>query len=150
MNAIDTASIPRGAPSPITTPVPAIGLLRALLLGEAALGVGLAVFLSLLASGLPDSVGGEPGLVAEQNVRFAAGFSFVFAILAAVASRGARRRRGWSWTLAALLQLILAVGTGIAIVAATWHPAYLLGFALATGVMLVLSTGSVRRALGQE
>lgn len=150
MTVTETASVPRRAPDPTTTPVPAIGLLRAFLLAEAALGVALAVVLSLVASDLRDSLGGEPGLVAEQNVRFAAGFAFVFALLAALASRGARRHRSGSWTLAAVLQLILAVGTGIAIVAAPWQPAYLLGFALATVVMLVLSTGSVRRALGQE
>ena len=39
---------------------------------------------------------------------------------------------------------------GIAILVATWHPIYLVGFALAAVVMLVLSTASVRRALGQE
>jgi heme A synthase len=83
-------------------------------------------------------------------LRFAAGFAFVFAIVATFASRGARRRRPGSWTLAAILQLILAVGTGIAILVATWHPIYLVGFALAAVVMLVLSTASVRRALGQE
>ena len=49
-----------------------------------------------------------------------------------------------------MLQLILAVGTGIAILTAAWHPAYLLGLALPAVVMLVLSAPSVRRALGQE
>jgi len=128
----------------------AIGLLRALLLAEAALGLGLTIFLSLLASALRDFLGGDSGVQAEQTVRFVAGFSLIFAILAAVTSRGARRRRGWSWTLAALLQLALAIGTGIAVIVATWHPAYLIGFALAATVMLVLSSGAVRRVLGQE
>jgi hypothetical protein len=128
----------------------AIGILRTLLLCEAACGLALVIFLSMLAPALRDFVGGDAGLAAEQTVRFVAGFSLIFAILAAVTSRGARRRRGWSWTLAALLQLLLAIGTGIAVLAATWHPAYLIGFALAATVMLVLSTGSVRRALGQE
>lgn len=149
MNA-ETASVPRRTPAATTTSVLAIGLLRVLLLAEAALGVALAIILSMLASDLRDSISGEAGLLAEQNVRFGAGFSFVFALLAALASRGARRHRAGSWTLAALLQLILAVGTGIAIVTTPWQPAYLLGFALATAVMIVLSTGSVRRALGQE
>jgi hypothetical protein len=67
-----------------------------------------------------------------------------------VAARGARRRRAWSWTLAAVLQLLAALGTGAALTIATWHPAYLLGFAASAVVMLVLSTGSVRRGLGQE
>jgi hypothetical protein len=142
MSAVPTTGLP---PTPATAAAPRVlglGLLRALLLLEAALGVAAAIGLSMLASEQRDSL--------EQTLRFAAGFSFVFAILAAFASRGARRRRTWAWTLAALLQLALAIGTGIAVLAATWHPAYLLGFALATAVMLVLSVGSVRQALGQE
>jgi hypothetical protein len=130
-----------------TTPdagVPAIGLLRALLLGEAALGLALAVFLSMLAVALRQQFGGE------ETLRFAASGAFVFAIAAAIASRGARRRRGWAWTLAALLQLALAIGTGVAMILTEWHPAYLIGFALAAVVMLVLSTSSVRAALGQH
>ena len=127
-----------------------VGTLRALLLTEAALGVAAAVFLSVLAGALRDFLGGESGLTAEQNVRFAAGGAIVFAIFAAIASRGARRRRRWAWTLSALLQLVLAISTGLAIMLAAWHPAYLIGFALAASVMIVLSSGSVRRALGQE
>lgn len=150
MNAVRTAALPQSPATPTTSRAIGIGLLRAVLLGEAALMVALAIVLSMVASALNDSLGGDAGRAAEQTLRFAAGFSFVFAILAAVASRGARRRRGWSWTLAALLQLILAIGTGIAIMTATWHPAYLLGFALAAVVMLVLCAPSVRRALGQE
>ena len=127
-----------------------IGLLRVLLLSEAALGVAAAVFLSVLAVAQRDFLGGESGVTAEQNVRFAAGGAILFAILAAIASRGARRGRRWAWTLSALLQLVLAISTGLAIMLATWHPAYLIGFAIAALVMIVLSTGSVRRALGQE
>ena len=48
------------------------------------------------------------------------------------------------------LQLVLAIGTGVAILVAAWHPVELVGFGLAIVVMLVLSTASVRRALGQE
>jgi peptidoglycan/LPS O-acetylase OafA/YrhL len=143
MNAVPSAALPPMPSSPTTSRVLGIGLLRALLLGEAALGLVLAIGLSMLASGVDDRS-------AEQTLRFAAGFSFLFAIFAAAASRGARRRRAWSWTLAALLQLVLAVGTGIAILVATWYPGYLVGFALAAVAMLVLSTPSVRRALGQE
>lgn len=127
----------------------AIGLLRTLLLTEAVLTLGLAIFLSLLASGLRDFLGGESGLAAETTVRFAAAAAFLFAIAAAIASRGARRRRTWSWTTAAVLQLLLAIGTGVAVLVAEWHPAYLVGFALATVTMLVLSTPVVRRSLGQ-
>lgn len=137
--------------SPLATPAsePMVGVLRALLLGEAAIGLGVAVVLSLVAAALRDALGGDVGRATEESVRFGAGGAFLFAIGAAIASRGARRRRTWAWTLAAVLQLILAVGTGIAIIVATWHPAYLVGFALAAVVMIVLSTASVRRALGQ-
>lgn len=131
MRAVDTAI----APSPM------IGLLRVLLLLEAAAGLGLTIYLSLVA----DAVGGD----SEVTLRFAAGGAIVFAILAAIASRGARRRRPWGWTLAAFLQLVLAIGTGVVVMTAEWHPAYLAGFALAAIVMLVLSTGTVRAALGQ-
>ncbi len=137
------------APSiPASTPI--IGVLRALLLGEAALGIGVAVFLSLVAAALGDSLGGDLGRTTEESLRFAAGGAFLFAIAAAIASRGARRRRTWAWTLAAILQLVLAIGTGIAVMVATWHPAYLAGFGLAALVMVVLSTAGVRRALGQD
>lgn len=149
MNAYPTAAV-GSRPSASGAPrVLGIGLLRGLLLTEAGLALALAILLSMLASALGNSIGGEPGQVAEQNVRFAAGAAIVFAILAALASRGARRRRGWSWTLAALLQLILAIGTGIAIMTAPWHPTYLIGFAIAGIVMLMLSTTSVRQGLGQ-
>jgi biotin transporter BioY len=150
MNALQTAAAPL---QPAATPISRstmVGTLRALLLLEAAATLGLAIFLSLLAAGLRDFVGGDAGRAAEETVRLVAGFSFVFAILAAVASRGARRRRAWAWTLAAVLQLILAVGTAVAVLVAEWHPAYLAGFGLAAVVMVVLSTTAVRRALGQE
>lgn len=133
------------APAVATPRLPMIGLLRALLLTEAAAGLTLAVLLSLVA----DRVAAETGLADETNLRFAAGATFLFALFAAIASRGARRRRGWAWTMAAILQVLLAVGTGVAIMVAEWHPAYLVGFALASAVMLVLSVASVRRALGQ-
>jgi len=133
------------APATATARLPMVGLLRALLLIEAAAGLALAVFLSLVA----DAVAAQSGIADETNVRFAAGAAFLFALFAAIASRGARRRRGWAWTMAAILQVLLAIGTGIAIMVAEWHPAYLVGFALATAVMLVLSVASVRRALGQ-
>lgn len=129
---------------------PLVGLLRMLLLTEAALGFALAILLSMLASGMESVLGGPAAASAETPLRFAAGGAFLFAIFAMVASRGARRRRGWAWTLGALLQVVLAIGTGIAVIGATWHPAYLAGFGLAAVVMTVLSTGSVRRALGQE
>ena len=123
------------------------GGLRGLLLVEALLGLGLAIVLSSVAAGVrdlsPDDVGADVG------VRFVAAGAFVLAVLAAIASRGARRRRPWSWTLSALIQLILAIGTGIAVLAAEWHPGYLAAFVLAGLVMVVLSTAAVRRALGQ-
>ena len=124
-----------------------VGTLRTLLLAEAVAGVVLAVVLSSLAAGVR---GVDPSdLGAETGVRFAASAAFVFAILAAVAARGVRRRRSWSWTVAAVLQLGLALGGGVAVLAADWHPAYLASFAVAGVLMLVLSTGAARRALGQ-
>lgn len=127
-----------------TPRVPMLRLLRALLLVEAVTGLVLAVLLSLVAN--------EVGLSRAEDqttVQFAAGGAFVFGLFAAIASRGTRRRRGWAWTMAAILQVLLAIGTGIAIMVAEWHPAYLAGFGLASAVMLVLSVASVRRALGQ-
>ena len=125
--------------------VPMVGVLRALLLGEAAAALVLTIFLSMAAS----AVGADQGPDAEVPLRFAAGGAFLLAILAAIASRGARRRRSWSWTLAAILQVIIAIATGIAVLTGEWHPIYLVAFGAAVAVMLVLSTTSVRRALGQ-
>ena len=130
--------------------MPLVGVLRALLISEAVLGLGLAIFLSVVAAALADILGGDAGRAAEERLRFAAGGAILFAIAALIASRGARRRRPWAWTLSALLQLVLAIGTGVAIMVAAWHPVDLVGFGLAAVVMLVLSTASVRRALGQE
>lgn len=138
-------ALTNAAPAAANPRLPMVGLLGALLLIQAAAGLGLAVFLSLVA----DAVTAQSGIADETAVRFAAGGAFLFALFAAIASRGARRRRGWAWTMAAILQVLLALGTGIAIMVADWHPAYLAGFALASAVMLVLSVASVRRALGQ-
>ena len=132
------------------TPSAALGLVRVFLLVEALGTFVLAIFLSLLAAGQREFLGGVPGEAAETTIRFAAAGAFVFAVAAAIAARGVRRRRGWSWTTAAVLQLLLAIGTGVAVMTADWHPAYLAGFALATVVMLVLCLPTVRRALGQD
>lgn len=126
-----------------------VGVLRALLLAEAAGGLALAIFLSLLAGGQSQFVGGDLGRSAEEGLRFAAGGAVLFAIFAAFASRGARRRRPSAWTLAAMLQVIVAVATGVAVLVTEWHPLFLVAFVVAATVMLVLSTASVRRALGQ-
>jgi hypothetical protein len=141
MNAMRPAAGSVTAP-PATASVPLVGVLRVLLLVEAALGLAVTILLSLLAA--------DAERATEETLRFAAGGSFIFAIAAAIAARGARRRRSWAWTLSAVLQLVLAIGTGIAVIVATWHPAYLAGFALAAAVMVVLSSAPVRRALGQE
>jgi hypothetical protein len=143
-------AVPTTASPPHAPREPLVGLLRVLLMTEAALGFSLSILLSMLASGMENVLGGPAATTAETSVRFAAGGTFLFAVFAMVASRGARRRRGWAWTLGALLQVVLAIGTGIAVISATWHPAYLAGFGLAAVVMTVLSTGAVRRALGQE
>ena len=149
MNALPAAPT-QGLGSMPDARVPMLGVLRALLLGEAGCGLALAIFLSLLAGGQAAFVGGEAARSAEEGLRFAAGGAFFFAIFAAVASRGARKRRGWAWTLSAILQVIAAVTTGIAVLVTEWHPLFLVGFGLAALVMLVLSTASVRRALGQD
>jgi hypothetical protein len=125
--------------------VPMVGVLRALLIAEAVAGLVLAIFLSMAAS----TVGAQEGPDAEVPLRFAAGGALLLGIFAAIASRGARRRRPWSWTMAAILQVIIAVAAGIAVLGVEWHPVYLVAFAAAAGVMIVLSTTSVRRALGQ-
>lgn len=150
MSAVQTASVPSVAPRDANPRVPMVGVLRGLLIGEAIATLALAIFLSMLAAGLRDFLGGEAGRAAEESVRFAAGAAFLFAIFAAIASRGARRRRAWSWTLAAILQVILAIGTGVAVMVAEFHSIFLIGFAAAAVVMIVLSTASVRGALGQE
>jgi hypothetical protein len=146
MNAVQTAT---AVPAARTTRIPLMGMLRGLMLSEAILALGLAIFLSLLAAGLRDFLGGDAGRAAEANVRFAAGAAFLVAVFAAISARGARRRRRWAWTMAAIIQLAVAIGTGIAVLVAAWHPIYLLGFALPAVTMLVLSAASVRRALGQ-
>ena len=133
----------------MSRPAPSrVGLLRVLLLIEAAAGVALTIALSLVAAGIselsPEDIGADAG------VRFVASAVFIGAILAAIAARGVRRRRRWSWTLAALLQLALGIGTVIAVLAADWHPSYFAGFVFAAVVMLVLSMAPVRRALGQD
>ena len=137
MNAMPTAA---AVPAAQVARVPLMGALRGLLLSQALLALGLAIFLSVFAAGLRD---------AETSVRFAAAAAFLFSVLAAIAARGARRRRRWSWTMAAALQLVLAIGTGVAVMVAEWQPTYLLAFALAALTMLVLSSTSVRRALHQ-
>jgi hypothetical protein len=143
-------AVPNAAPSVTSaTRAPLMGVLRFLLLTEAAAGLALAIGLSVLAGG-GDVLGATTAPESETSLRFAAGGAFLFAIFAAVASRGVRRRRGWAWTLSAILQVVAAIGTGIAVIAAEWHPAYLVGFALAAIVMTVLSMAPVRRALGQD
>lgn len=135
----------QAGPTAAKARTPMVGVLRALLIAEALGGLVLTIFLSMAAS----VIGAEQGPDAEVPLRFAAGGALLLAILALIASRGARRRRSWSWTLAAMLQVVVAVATGIAVLNVAWHPIYLAPFAAAVLVMLVLSTASVRRALGQ-
>ena len=121
-----------------------------LLLAEAVLGVVVAILLSNAAGDQYAAVGA--GTAAEESTRFAAGGAILFAIAAFTAAMGARRRRSWSWTLGAVLQLILAIAAGIALFAAGTEGAsavYLVAFALAAATMILLSTSQVRQALGQ-
>lgn len=151
MTALPTTSSPSSA-SPSTavgsTAIPhhvGVTATRVILLGEAVLALGVSIFLSLLASGMGTFSGPE----AEITVRWASAAAFLLAVAAAIASRGVRRRRGWAWTTAAVVQLLIAVGTGVAVLNVAWHPAYLVGFMLPALAMLVLCTGAVRRELGQ-
>lgn len=140
------------ATSPRADGAGAVTALAILLLLQAAFALAVTVFLSLLAGDQRGAIGGEAGIAAENATRFAAGGAILFAILAYVAFRGARRRRSWSWTLGAVLQLILAVAAGIAMVvagASGLTAAYLVAFGLAAVTMLLLCTSGVRRALGQ-
>lgn len=137
---VDTRAPAPPRPATSASPsAPLVGLLRFVLLGEAALGLALAIVLSMEAE----------GSASEVPIRFAAAGAFVFAIAAAIASRGARRRRSWAWTLSALLQLVVAIATGVAMLVIEAPPLILLGFLVAAVVMVILSTASVRRALGQ-
>ena len=145
MNAIDAAA----SSAPATARVPMIGLLRALLIAEAIGGLVVAIFLSLIAAEVRDAAAASGAPSSEDAIRFGAAGALIVGILALVASRGARRRRPSAWTLAAVIQVMVAIGIGIAVLVAEWHPLYLVGFALAAAVMVVLSTASVRHALGQ-
>lgn len=115
--------------------------LRVLLLIEAGLALAVTIGLSLLAA----DAGAN-----EEALRFAAAGVFIVAIASAVAARGARRGRPWSWTTGALIQVAVAGGTAAVLLIAEWHPAFIAGFVLPAAVMLVLSSASVRRYLGQH
>lgn len=123
-----------------------------MLLAEAALGLLAAIQLSILAGEYRVTLSGEAAVSAEVSTRFAAAGAFILAIGAVVAVVGVRRRRAWSWSLAALLQLIMAVGAALAMVTAGEEGitvGHLLAIGLAGLAMLLLSTPQVRRALGQ-
>ena len=144
--------VAHAASTPRTEGTGAVTALCVLLLAEAAFALTVTILLSLLAGEQRGTIGGDEGIAAENATRFAAGGAILFAIAAYVAFRGARRRRSWSWTIGAVLQLVLAVAAGIAMFAAGESgatPAYLLAFGLAAVTMLLLSTSQVRRALGQ-
>ncbi len=148
MNAARTTAADSPTPASPLSAVdrePMVGVLRVLLWAEAIGGLVLAIFLSMGAS----TIGAGGDTAAEEPLRFAAAGAFLLGLFALIASRGARKRRPWAWTLSAILQVIVAVATGVAVLVAEWHPVYLIGFGLAAIVMLVLSTTAVRRALGQ-
>ncbi len=149
MNAVQTASAPALTAAPVRR-LPTLGILRAALLTESVLMLVLTIFLSLLAAALRDSLGGEAGRSAEVTLRFAAAAVFVVAILAAVASRGARLRRRWTVPVVTFVQLAMLFGTLVAMTTAAWHPLMLLGVALPAAVMLLVSTGSASRELSSR
>ncbi|MGI8657594.1 MAG: hypothetical protein ACR2K4_02330 [Candidatus Limnocylindria bacterium] len=149
MNAINSA-IPSPAPTPSWTLWPrGIAILRTVLIAEALLTLAAAVVLSMLAAALSEFLGGSSGRAAEETVRFVAAFAFLVAVAGAVTARGARRARPWAWTAAAVLQLIVAGATAVAVLVAPWHSVYVAGFVLPAIGMLAVSAPSVRRTLGQ-
>lgn len=150
MTALPTALHPTDATAAPISRNAVIGSVRIILLLEALATVALAVVLSLLAAAERDFLGGESGARAETFLRFAATGAFLLGVAAAIAARGVRRRRTWSWTTSAVVQLLVAVGTASAVVALPWHPGFLVGFAVPSLAMLLLCLPSVRRALGQE
>jgi len=128
-------------------PHPTLTGLIGILLVEALAGLVLSALLTFEAAGLRAVPGAELG--AGDSVQFAAAGAFVLAVAALIAARAARRRRSWAWTLAALIQLPIAIATGLVVLGEDWHPAYLLGFVLAALAMLLLSAAPVRSSLGQ-
>ncbi len=127
----------------------AIAVLRVVLLGEALAALAATIALSMLASALANFLGGDSGRAAEETVRFTAAIAFVVAIAAAVTARGVRLARSWSWTAAALLQVVIAGATALAAITVPWHALELAGLALPAAGLLALSTPGVRRGLGQ-
>lgn len=122
-----------------TDAMPAV--LRLLLLLEALGLLGVTIALSMMA--------GQAG-ADEVPLRFAAGGTIILAILALYAARWVQQRRSRGWTMAAIIQVFIGFGTAAAIFVAEWQAAFIAGFAVPTLVMLVLSTASVREALGQS
>lgn len=119
--------------------------LLAVLLGlEAVLALAVAIGLSMVA-GAAD----EAGDGAATGLRFAAGGAVIAAIVAYRAARNAWRARRRAYAQAGILQLVVVAGLALGMVVAGWHPALLGVIALATGVFILLSTQSVRNALGQ-
>lgn len=150
MNAIDSA-IPSPAPTPSWTLWPrGIVILRTVLMLEALLTLAAAIVLSMLAAALSDFLGGSSGRAAEETVRFVAAFAFLVAVAGAITARGVRRARPWAWTAAAILQLIVAGASAVALLIGPWHPAYIAGFVLPVLGLLAVSAPSVRRTLGQS
>ncbi len=151
--ALDTTRMTAIHPATIVSPSVArprgIAVLRAILIGEALAALAATIALSMLASALANFLGGDSGRAAEETVRFTAAIAFIVAIAVAVTARGVRLARSWSWTAAALLQVVIAGATALAAIVVPWHPVELVGFVLPVAGMLVLSTPGVRRALGQ-
>lgn len=116
-------------------------LLAALLGLEGGLAFALGVGLSMVAGALDRRT--------AVGVEFIAAAAVIFAIVSYFAARGSLRRRPWSYTLAAMLQLVMALSLGLAAFANGWQAPYVGAFGLAGAIMVTLSAQSVRTALDQ-
>ena len=136
MNAITAATAAPAAITPTGAASPAV--LRVSLLVEAASGLAAGIVLSMQA---PQG--------SEIALQFAAGGAVLAAIGAAIAARGVRRQRGWAWTFAAVIQVLVVTGIAVAAAVGGWHSVLLGALAVAAVVTLLLSTPTAREALGQ-
>jgi len=139
---MSTASA-RAPSAPTQRPI-SIQVLSGLLGAEAILALAAAIALSM-AAGAAD----ESGDAAGNPLRFAAGAGVILAFLGYRAARNAWFGRPRAYGQAAILQLALLAGLGLALLVIGWQPALVASMALPAGVFVLLTTRGVREALGQ-
>jgi hypothetical protein len=132
------------APSASTQRPLSIQVLTALLGAEAILTLAAGIALSM-AAGAAD----ESGDSAADPLRFAAGAGVILAFLGYRAARNTWLGRTRAYGQAAILQLALLAGLGVALLVIGWQPALVAAMALPAGVFVLLTTRGVREALGQ-